>query len=277
MSNPQAETPPARSASTGPVEYAVEAGVATITLDRPDAMNSLDTATKEALLAAVQDSAADVDVRCVVITGAGRAFCAGQDLREHAENLSNESLDDVWSTVALHYSPIAQTIATMPKPVLAAVNGTAAGAGLSIAMACDLRVAADTATFNTAFTKVGLSCDTGCSWTLPRLVGRSTAMELLMWPRTVQADEALKIGLVNWVVPVDDLAAGAADIARRLAAGPTLAFAAIKQAVNYSATQPLADALGYEGDMMARTGASADHRNAVRSFVAKEQPTFTAE
>ncbi|MGH3448075.1 MAG: enoyl-CoA hydratase/isomerase family protein, partial [Nocardioidaceae bacterium] len=203
------------------VLYDVDAGVGTITLNRPDSMNSLDTSTKEQLLAAVQRASADPEARCVVITGTGRAFCVGQDLNEHIENITTRSLPEVWATVDEHYSPIALGIATMEKPVVAAVNGVAAGAGLSIAMACDWRVAADTAGFSTAFAGIGLSCDTGCSWTLPRLVGPTKAMELLLWPRTVKADEALEIGLVNWVFPADRLTGEVADIADRLAAGPT--------------------------------------------------------
>ncbi|MGA9345764.1 MAG: enoyl-CoA hydratase-related protein, partial [Nocardioidaceae bacterium] len=156
---------------TAPVTYDVADQVATITLARPEDMNSLDTATKDALLGAIQRAAGDDDVRCVVLTGTGRAFCVGQDLREHIANISTQSIEEVWSTVDRHYTPIALGLATMEKPVIAAVNGVAAGAGMSIALACDLRLAADTAGFNTAFTAIGLSCDTGASWSLPRLVG----------------------------------------------------------------------------------------------------------
>ena len=257
-----------------PVRYDVHDHVATITLDRPDAMNSLDTATKESLLAAVRRAATDDDVRCVVVTGTGRAFCVGQDLREHVENINTQPVEEVWSTVEAHYSPIALGLATMAKPVIAAVNGVAAGAGLSIAMACDLRLAADTAGFNTAFTAVGLSCDTGSSWTLPRLVGPTKAMELLLVPRTLDSQEALDLGLVNRVVPADDLAVEAANLAAKLAHGPTLAFACVKQSVAFAATHPLEESLAFEGRMMARSGGSADHRNAVNAFVAKEKPTF---
>jgi len=257
-----------------PVRYDVDNGVATITFDRADQMNSLDTATKEALLGAVQQAAADDSVRAVVITGTGRAFCVGQDLREHVEALATRSLEEVWATVEQHFSPIARGIAEMPKPVVAAVNGVAAGAGMSIALACDLRIAADTAGFNTAFTGIALSCDTGSSWTLPRLVGPSRAADLLLLPRTVKADEALEIGLVNRVVPTEDLAAEAAALAGRLAAGPTLAYASVKASLAYAATHSLSESLDFEGTMMARTGASDDHRNAVQSFVAKEKPSF---
>jgi 2-(1,2-epoxy-1,2-dihydrophenyl)acetyl-CoA isomerase len=257
-----------------PVRYDVQDHVATITLDRPDAMNSLDVATKEALLAAIQRAAGNDDVRAVVLTGSGRAFCVGQDLREHIQNISTKSVEEVWSTVDKHYSPIALGLATMPKPVIAAVNGVAAGAGLSIAMACDLRLAADTAGFNTAFTGVALSCDTGSSWTLPRLVGPTKAMELLLVPRTLDSQEALELGLVNRVVPSDDLAVEAATLARELAAGPTLAYASVKQSVAFAATHPLQESLAFESRMMARTGGSDDHRNAVKAFVDKEKPTF---
>jgi 2-(1,2-epoxy-1,2-dihydrophenyl)acetyl-CoA isomerase len=257
-----------------PVRYETDGGVATITLDRADQMNSLDTATKDALLSAVTRAAGDEAVRAVVVTGTGRAFCVGQDLREHAEALAGTPLDEVWATVEQHYSPIARGLAEMPKPVIAAVNGVAAGAGMSVALACDLRIAADTAGFNTAFTAIGLSCDTGSSWTLPRLVGPTLAAELLLMPRTVKAAEALSVGLVNRVVPADALAAEAAALAAQLAAGPTLAYAAVKASLAFAATHPLSDSLGFEATMMARTGASEDHRSAVQSFVAKEKPTF---
>jgi 2-(1,2-epoxy-1,2-dihydrophenyl)acetyl-CoA isomerase len=257
------------------VDYTVDGGIATLTLNRPAAMNSLDTATKEQLLTAVQRAAHDPAVRCVVVTGAGRAFCVGQDLHEHASNLAEQPLEEVWSTVDRHYSPIALALATMPKPVVAAVNGVAAGAGLAVAAACDWRVAAESATFTTAFTGIGLSCDTGTSWTLPRLVGYGKAMELLLWPRSVPAAEALEIGLVNWVFPDDRLVEEVTDIATRLAAGPTMAFAAVKSAVQYAAAHPLDEALRFEAQLMAATGGSEDHRDAVQSFMAKQKPTFT--
>jgi 2-(1,2-epoxy-1,2-dihydrophenyl)acetyl-CoA isomerase len=257
-----------------PVDYDLADAVATITLNRPEAMNSLDTATKEALLEALQTAAADADVRCVVVTGSGRAFSVGQDLREHAELLETRSLDEVWSTVDRHYGPIASAIATMDKPVVAAVNGVAAGAGMSIALACDIRLAAEGAGFNSAFTAVGLSCDTASSWTLPRLVGRSVALDLLLRPRTIRAAEALELGLVSRVVPDDELAKEAAELAGELAAGPTAAYAAVKQAVTFAATHSLAEALDFESKLMARTGATDDHRDAVQSFVAKQKPTF---
>ncbi|MGH3498869.1 MAG: enoyl-CoA hydratase-related protein [Nocardioidaceae bacterium] len=260
--------------SAGRVTCVRAAGVATITMNRPDAMNGLDTQMKVALRDHILQVAEDPTVRCVVLTGSGRAFCAGQDLKEHVESIGSKPIQEVWSTVSEHFAPMASALATMNKPVVAAVNGVAAGAGASLAFACDFRVVADTAGFNTAFAAIALSCDTGAAWTLPRLVGRARALDLLMQPRTVKADEALSLGLATSVVPADELPAAAAALATRLAAGPTLAYGSIRRAVAFGATHDLASTLEYEGELMALTGASEDHRNAVAAFVAKEKPTF---
>jgi 2-(1,2-epoxy-1,2-dihydrophenyl)acetyl-CoA isomerase len=257
-----------------PVTYSVADGVATITLDRADAMNSLSVATKVALRDALTEAAGDDAVRCVVLTGTGRAFCVGQDLKEHIEILNSGSSDELFRTVPEHYNPIATAVATMPKPVIAAVNGVAAGAGASIAFACDFRILADTAGFNLAFTGIALSCDTGASWTLPRLVGRAKAIELLYFPRTLKADESLELGLATKVVPADELAAEVAQLARQLAAGPTKAFGAVRRSVAFSAGHGFEESLAFEAEMMALTGGTEDHANAVASFVAKEKPTF---
>ncbi len=260
--------------SEQPLIYAVADGVATITFNRPDAMNSLDVATKLALRAAVLEAAEDESVRCVVLTGTGRAFSVGQDLKEHVTILASTSSDELFKTVPEHYNPIAKALATMPKPVVAAVNGVAAGAGASLAFACDFRIAADTAGFNLAFTGVALSCDTGASWTLPRLVGKAKAMELLFFPRTISAAESEELGLVTKVVPAADLGAEVSQLAERLAAGPTVAFGAIRRAVEHSAGHDLESSLEFEAEMMALTGATHDHHQAVASFVAKEKPRF---
>jgi len=191
-----------------PVLLEVADGVATLTFNRPDAMNSLDVATKEALLAALREVADDPAVRCVVLTGTGRAFCVGQDLKEHVDILKSGATDSLFRTVDEHYNPIVTTIVGMQKPVVAAVNGVAAGAGASLAFACDLRILADTAGFNLAFANIALSCDTGSSFTLQRLVGRAKAIELLYFPRTVKADEALTLGLATQVVPAGERAEG---------------------------------------------------------------------
>ncbi len=258
-----------------PVSVTHADGVATVRLERPEAMNSLDTATKVALRDAVTGLATDDAVRCVVLTGTGRAFCVGQDLKEHVALLEEDPAGDaLFSTVDEHYNPIAQALLTMPKPVIAAVNGVAAGAGASLAFAADLRILADTAGFNLAFAGIGLSCDTGASWTLPRLVGQAKALELLLMPRTVPATEALELGLATQVVAADELADTVAALARRFAAGPTVAYGAIRRAVRESAATDVATALARESELMTLTGATRDHQHAVAAFVAKERPVF---
>jgi 2-(1,2-epoxy-1,2-dihydrophenyl)acetyl-CoA isomerase len=257
-----------------PVLLDVADGVATVQLNRPEAMNSLDVATKELLRDTLHQVAVDDAVRCVVLTGSGRAFCVGQDLKEHIGLLESGSSDSLFTTVPEHYNPIVTAIVTMPKPVVAAVNGVAAGAGCSLAFACDLRVLADTAGFNLAFTGIALSCDTGSSWTLPRLVGRAKALELLYFPRTIPAAEALDLGLATTVVPADRLAGEVAELATRLAEGPTVAYGAVRRAVTYSAEHDFADSVAFEGEMMALTGRTRDHRHAVEAFVAKQKPSF---
>ncbi|MGH8869273.1 MAG: enoyl-CoA hydratase/isomerase family protein [Actinomycetes bacterium] len=258
-----------------PLRYDTSDGVATLTLARPEAMNALDVALKESLRDRLQAVAEDASVRAVVLTGSGdKAFCVGQDLREHVENVRSKPVEEVWSTVPDHYAPIARTLAGMPKPVVAAVNGVAAGAGASLAFACDFRVLSENAGFNTAFAGIGLACDTGASWTLPRLVGWAKAAELLLMPSTVPAAEAATLGLATSVVPQDELAGAAHTLATRLASGPTVAYASIKQALAFSATHDLDASLEFEGQQMARTGATEDHRDAVDAFVAKETPLF---
>ncbi len=236
-------------------------------------MNALDLSTKIALRDAVLAAAADPQVRCVVLTGTGqRAFCVGQDLRELValHRAGDTSLD----TVTEHFNPMALALATMPKPVIASVNGVAAGAGASLTFPADLRLVAVSAGFNTAFTGVALSADTGASWWLPRLVGHAAAMDLLLRPRTVGADEALALGLATEVVPDDELEARTTVLASALAAGPTLAFGAVRRAVAYSGCHDLEQSLAAEADLMALTGASQDHVTAITAFLAKRPPVF---
>jgi 2-(1,2-epoxy-1,2-dihydrophenyl)acetyl-CoA isomerase len=257
-----------------PVLLDVTDGVATITLNRPEAYNSLNVATKELLRDTVQQVAEDDAVRCVVLTGTGKAFCTGQDLKEHIELLRGGGSDQLFTTVDQHYNPTVAALAGMAKPVIAAVNGVAAGAGASLAFACDVRVVADTAGFNLAFANVALSCDTGASYTLQRLVGRAKALELLYFPSTISAAEALELGLATKVVPADQLAAEVGALATRLAAGPTVALGAMRQSVAYAAGHSFEEALAFESAMMTKTGATADHQAAVAAFVAKEKPVF---
>jgi 2-(1,2-epoxy-1,2-dihydrophenyl)acetyl-CoA isomerase len=254
------------------IRYDVNGGVATITMARPDALNALTVEMKLALLDALGRAAED-DVRAVVLTGEGRAFCVGQDLREHADALASGRTD--LDTVREHYNPIARALIGLAKPVIAAVNGTAAGAGASLAFACDLRLAADNASFLMAFARVGLGPDSGASWTLQRLIGAGRATAMLMLAEPVAASQALEMGLVNAVIPAADLAAAAAELAARLAAGPTQAYAAIKRTVAAAAVSDLDAALEAEAAAQAACGATADHQNATRAFLAKEPVTFT--
>lgn len=255
------------------VLYNLSEGVATVTLNRPDAMNALNTELKVALRDTLQAAAEDPEVRALLLTGTGRAFCVGQDLAEHARNLQGD-LDAVWQTVPEHYSPIATTLATMPKPVVAAVNGIAAGAGAAFAFAADFRIVADTAGFNMAFSAVGLSADSGSSWTLPRLVGVAKAKELLLLPSTIPAAQALELGLATQVVEAAVVADTARALAVRLAAGPTVAYGAIRRSLAFSAGHGIDESLDYERQMMELTGSTEDHRGAVRSFLGKQTPTF---
>lgn len=261
--------------TTSGVRLTVSDGVGTLTFERPEALNALDTAAKTALLDGLGTLADDPAVRCVVLTGTGRAFCVGQDLREHVHGLTHASPEEVWRTVPEHYNPIALALHRLEKPVVAAVNGVAAGAGASLAFLADVRLVAASASFTLAFAGIGLSCDTGASWTLPRLVGPTRALELMYTGRSVSAEESLALGIATEVVPDAGFADRVHALSTTLAAGPTLAFAAMRRAVAAAATLPLDAALEVEAEGMRRTGASADHRAAVEAFLAKQRPTFT--
>jgi 2-(1,2-epoxy-1,2-dihydrophenyl)acetyl-CoA isomerase len=281
-----------------PVGYQVDGAVATVRLQRPEALNALNRAAKVGLLAALRRAADDTAVRVVVLTGSGRgpgaAFCAGQDLREHLADLGTPPAAPVsWpadagrsatagapggtevpDTVREHYNPIATLLATMPKPVIAALNGTAAGAGAAFALACDFRILAAGGSFVFAFASAGLSCDSGTSWWLPRVVGAARAKELLMRPRKIPAGEALALGLVTQVVPEEGFEAAVAALAAELAEGPTLALASIRRAVAFAGSHDLADSLQNEATLMELTFASEDHRAATEAFVARRPTTF---
>ncbi|WP_277211546.1 enoyl-CoA hydratase/isomerase family protein [Isoptericola croceus] len=247
--------------------------VALVTLHRPEARNALDLALKEELLAALGKVGSDPGVRAVVLTGAGPAFCVGQDLREHVESLESGA----WATqrtVERHYGPIAQALTTMPKPVVAAVHGACVGAGLGIALACDLRVLADDAVLGTAFGGVGLTFDTGLSATLTWAVGAARARELVLLGDTFDAASAVAWGIAGRVVPADDVLPTALEIAARLAAGPPLAHAASKRLVAAATARPLAASLAAEAEEQDRLGRTADHREAVDAFLAHRQPSF---
>jgi 2-(1,2-epoxy-1,2-dihydrophenyl)acetyl-CoA isomerase len=248
--------------------------VTTITLNRPDAMNALTVEAKEALLAALSSAASDESVRAVVLTGTGRGFCVGQDLREHGALVASGSAAPL-STVTEHFNPLVELLVTMPKPVIAAINGAAAGAGLGIACACDFRIGAAGSRYTTAFTGIGLTADTGLSWTLPRLVGSGRAVALLMLAEPFTAEQALEMGMLNACVAPEQVLPAATELAQRLAAGPTAAYACVKEAVLYGADASLTQSLAKEDELQTRAGATADHAAAVQSFLEKKPPVFT--
>jgi 2-(1,2-epoxy-1,2-dihydrophenyl)acetyl-CoA isomerase len=248
-------------------------GVATLIMNRPDSMNSLSVELKEALLDATRDVSADPAVRAVVLTGTGRGFCVGQDLREHVALLDAGDPAPL-STVSKHYNPLVISLAQMPKPVIAAVNGMAAGAGAGLAFACDFRFASRAAGFLLAFANVGLTLDSGVSWTLPRLVGQARATALAILAEPINAESALEMGLVNGVVDPEKLLPTAQELAARLAQGPTAAYAAIKQSIAFGASSDLVSALAKEDELQTAMGQTQDHRTSTAAFVAKEKPTF---
>ena len=251
----------------------VDGLVATITLNRPSALNALTIPMKERLLDVVGRVGADRSVRAVVLTGAGRAFCAGQDLRERLE----PGAPPLGEELTRRYNPIVRALRTIPQPVIAAVNGVAAGAGASIAFACDLRIAAESASFVLAFGRIGLVPDSGATWTLPRLVGAGRAAEIALLGDPVSAADALRIGLVSRVVPAEDLVAVAAGMAARLAAGAPLAMSLTKRALGATFERDLDAALAAEAEAQERAGSSRDHAEGLAAFIEKRAPRFTGE
>lgn len=247
--------------------------VATVTINRPDRRNSLNAAVKDALRDALAEVAADPDVRAVVLTGAGGHFCVGQDLKEHADGLDGGA-DRAFATVADHYAPIVRTLATMPKPVVAAVEGSCVGAGLGFALACDLRVFASDVTLATAFSSIGLTCDSGLSHTLPRAVGDARARRLVLLAEPFGAEQARAWGIEHDVSDPGASLVVATRLAERLAAGPTAAYAESKRLLADSWTRDLEATLAAEGAAQTRAGSTEDHAGAVRAFLGKQQPAF---
>ena len=249
----------------------IDGPVATLTLDRPEALNALTAPVKVALREALESIAADRSLRAVILTGAGRAFCAGQDLAERDEP------DAAPLEVELRerYNPIIRTLRSMGQPVIAAVNGVAAGAGASIAFACDIRIAAEEARFVLAFGRIGLIPDSGATWFLPRLVGSARTAEMALVGDPIDAEHALRIGLVSKVVPRNKLLAAARALADQLAAGAPLALAMTKQALDRTWSIDLDEALDGEAILQGIAGATADHAEGLAAFREKRPPRFT--
>lgn len=245
-------------------------GVATLTLQRP----GLSHAVRADLLAAVREVAADDSVRAVLLTGTGRAFCVGQDLAEHLDALRGHAATSL-AVVEDEYNPLILALSALPVPVVVGINGACAGAGLGIALAGDLRVAAEGAKFTTAFAGVGLSSDSALAARLVHFVGGSRATQLLLIPDPFPAETAERWGLVHRVVPAENVLAEAQALAARLANGPTAAYRAMKTVLATAATDSLEETLALEARLQARLGQTADHREAVEAFLTKRAPNFS--
>lgn len=259
-------------------------GVATITLNRPDRMNALSGETLDALGDACEKAASDDDVRCVVLTGAGdRAFCAGGDVKAMAEARSGNgaadgagaTTEDRVATIQRQQRQTSLLLHTMPKPTIARINGYAMGAGLSLALACDLRVLAASAQLGTAFAGVALSGDFGGSWFMTRLVGTAKARELYLLGERVSAAEAERLGLVNRVVDDGELDGAVGELAAKLAKGPTKTYGMMKENLTLAEHADLPTLLDREGRNQVASGTTADHREAAAAFVEKRAPNFT--
>lgn len=252
--------------------YEAADGVATITLNRPAKLNAFNDRmigeTTDAFKAAGRDDTA----RCIVITGAGRGFSSGQDLSDFKERDENVSIGE---HLRHGYHRLIRQMVTLEKPIIGAINGIAAGAGCGVALAADIRIAADNAGFMLAFSRVGLIPDSGTNWFLPRLIGYSRAYEMAVTADRVPAGQALEWGMVNRVVPAEQLSEITAAWARRLAGGPTLAFGLTKRAMNRSWEMNLDEALAYEAHLQEVAGRSADNREGIAAFLEKREARFT--
>ena len=256
----------------------LDAGVLTLTLNRPDARNAMSRAMTQAL--ADQLAAAELDpaVRCIVLTGAGKGFCAGGDVKGMAASgdgtVGQNTIDGAIHRQRINQRATAGKLFKMPKPTIAALPGPAAGAGLSLAMACDLRIMSSTAIMTTAFAKVGFSGDYGGTYFMTQLVGAAKARELYFLSDRVSAEEALRIGLANWVCEPDQLAAKTREIALRLASGATVAYRYMKENLNRAMSGEVDDCLDLEATHHVHCGQTQDHRDATKAFVEKRDPVF---
>jgi 2-(1,2-epoxy-1,2-dihydrophenyl)acetyl-CoA isomerase len=255
--------------------YAVDGSVAVATLDRPDVLNAFNDELGHALVERVREAGADEAVRCLVITGSGRGFCAGEDLAALADGYQSGVAPDLGQTLINRYNPLIRAIRDTPKPVVAAVNGVAAGAGASLALACDFRIASERAKLVLAFIKVGLVPDSGAVWFLARMVGTAKAFKVAATGDPISAEEASELGLFDEVVPADSFEERWKAFATELAAGPTEAFALTKRLVAHAAEHSLEDQLQEEVHAQTRAGKTDDHLEGVQAFLGKRRPTFT--
>jgi 2-(1,2-epoxy-1,2-dihydrophenyl)acetyl-CoA isomerase len=256
-----------------PIEHllTIDAGVATVTLDRPAAYNALTAGMLESLLATFRALAHDSDVRAIVFTGAGKGFCSGQALDDR-RTLPDENAD-ISIAVVERYNPLLELLITFEKPIVAAVNGVAAGAGLGLALACDFRIVAEDAVFTTAFVKIGLACDAGTTLLLPRIVGYANALELCLTGERFNAQRAKTLGLATKVVAAGSAALEAAAFARQFAEGPA-SLAYVKRELVRNGLGDVRAALAFEGEMQALAGKTEDFRAGLSAFKAKRPPDF---
>src|ERR1700739_2460181 len=251
----------------------IEDGIATLTFNRPERMNALSTPIMRGLLDGLRRLPGDPAVKVVILTGAGRAFCAGGDVKSMAEGGEQRSAAEATARLRSRME-VSRILHELPKPTIAMINGPAAGAGLAFALACDLRIAGASARLVTAFVRVGFSGDFGGSFFLTRLIGTARARELYFTGRPVEADEALSLGLVNRVVPDEDLATVTMELARSLAHGPSVALSLMKRNLNCAESGDLGALLDLEATHQVLTGRTEDHREAAKAFVEKRPPIF---
>ena len=255
---------------------ALDAGVLTITLNRPEKLNSFNPEMHRQLRAAFDDAARNPAIRCVLLTGSGRGFCAGQDLSER-EMKEGDTPRDLGATIEQFYNPLVKFMQALPKPIICAVNGVAAGAGANIALACDIVLAAKSASFLQAFARIGLVPDSGGTYFLPRLVGTGRAMAMAMLAEKLPAADAERMGLIWKVYDDDKLAAEATAMCKHLATQPTRALGLMKQALYAAAGNSLSAQLDLERDLQRQAGGSPDYREGVSAFLEKRKPVFTGQ
>jgi 2-(1,2-epoxy-1,2-dihydrophenyl)acetyl-CoA isomerase len=253
----------------------LEEGVLTLTLNRPDRLNTFNVALHEALVGAIRGAGENHEVRIVILTGAGKGFCAGQDLADRAIVLTGDR-PDLGETVERRYNPLIRAVRALPKPVVCAVNGMAAGAGANLALACDIVLAARSARFLQAFARIGLVPDSGGTWFLPRLVGEARARALMMLADPISAEQAEAWGMIYRAVDDDQLPGVTREVAARLAAGPTHALGLIKRALAASAANTLDAQLDLERDLQRQAGAADEYIEGVRAFLEKRPADFRA-